>query len=262
MGNSVETKPAETRIDVILVEMSGVQYRLQIGSDSSVGELKRFAAPVLQVPPEFQRLFIGESVLNDSEQLCKLLQNDAQELQLFFAFSDGGALTHESIAARRAAIDALTKVARGGRRQVVDVLINFADDANEVCRQAAVSALGELAQFADARFLSAVVSRLTDCNTLIAVAAVQSLANAAEVGNEEAISTLIEFVEVAEEQETMVQLAVLEACLKLPRKHDQRVIRSLRSIVRASDSARVRGVAKTTYAKVARRGRASRSCTL
>mmetsp|Transcript_2164 Transcript_2164/g.3361 ORF Transcript_2164/g.3361 Transcript_2164/m.3361 type:complete len:275 (+) Transcript_2164:34-858(+) len=262
MGNSVGTKAIENRIDVILVEMSGVQYRLQTSLQASVAELKDIAAPVLQVPSEFQRLFVGERLLDDREWLCNHLQSGSHELHISFAFSVGDALLHESMAVRRAAIDSLAKVARAGRRQAVAVLLNFAEDENEICRQAAVSALGDLVQFADGYFLTALVSRLMDSNSLIAVSAVQSLAKAADFGNEEAISTLLQFVEVAEDQEVMVQLAVIEACLKLPRKHDQRIIRSLQNIVYTSGHARVCSVARRTYAKVAQRRRARVSCTL
>eukprot|EP00427_Karlodinium_veneficum_P026077 CAMPEP_0169209262 /NCGR_PEP_ID=MMETSP1016-20121227/14576_1 /TAXON_ID=342587 /ORGANISM="Karlodinium micrum, Strain CCMP2283" /LENGTH=270 /DNA_ID=CAMNT_0009286701 /DNA_START=34 /DNA_END=846 /DNA_ORIENTATION=+ len=258
MGNSVGTKAIENRIDVILVEMSGVQYRLQTSLQASVAELKDIAAPVLQVPSEFQRLFVGERLLDDRELLCNHLQSGSHELHISFAFSVGDALLHESMAVRRAAIDSLAKVARAGRRQAVAVLL----DENEICRQAAVSALGDLVQFADGYFLTALVSRLMDSNSLIAVSAVQSLAKAADFGNEEAISTLLQFVEVAEDQEVMVQLAVIEACLKLPRKHDQRIIRSLQNIVYTSGHARVCSVARRTYAKVAQRRRARVSCTL
>lgn len=250
-----------SRIDVTVVEMSGAQHRVRMDDLSTVIDIKRAAAPLLQVPPEFQKLFIEDRVLNDSELLTDHLQEGTRELQLSFLFS--APLYHESIAARRAAIDALMKVVQGGRRQVVDVLISYTDDENEVCRQAAVSALGEIVQYADGRFLDAVVSRLMDSNFLIAASAVRCLARAAATGNEEAISILLEFVDVAEDQEIHVQLAVIEACEHLPRKHDQRISRSLQRIfktVTARDSTRLQLAAKALYAKVSQRERGRVSC--
>jgi hypothetical protein len=248
-------------VAVTLVEMSGVEHHVNIKSKAAVSDLKLVAAPVLLVPAEFQKLIADTTVMEDCESIEKYLADDAQKLMVTFAFCDGGVLTHESIAARRAALESLAKVAHSGRRQVVRVLLNFSEDTNDLCRHAAVLAMGQIAHLADEQFLEVVTARLLDRNPLIAAAAVNVLGNAAEAGNDEATSCLLQFLEVADEQDSLVQLAVMEQCGKLPERHKRRVIRSLHNIFRASKQLPVQIAARNTHANVARRGQSRASCT-
>merc|ERR1719316_2682205 len=103
--------------------MNGRQYNLEVGGDISVAELKVAARPVLQVPVEFQVFAIGTEIAQDEEPLSNYLEDPERPLEVTFCFSDGGILSHESTAARCAAIESLTQVAHGGRKQVIDVFL-------------------------------------------------------------------------------------------------------------------------------------------
>jgi len=256
MGAATTSPMPQIQISVALLELNGKQYDLEVRLGGTVAELKRMARPVLQVPVQFQQLIIGEAVVHDDEPISKYVTDAAKPLLVTFYFSDGGLLAHESLAARCAAIDDLTKVVHGGRRQIIEVFITLSADENEVCRHAAVSALARVAHLADERFLEAIVARLLDSNKLIAVTAVQTLAKAAESGNEEARATLLEFVECIEDQEDMMlQLAIIEACVKLPQAHGRRIVRSLCGIFHSSRNTRVRCAAKHAAAELAKRNR-------
>jgi len=240
MGNAL----GGSSITVVLLELSGDSHDLEMSPGATVADLKETAYPVLNVPVEFQRFIVGESVLRDDERLCAYVQ-DEQPLRVNFYFSDGGILNHESTAARCSALDSLSEVAHCGRRQVIGVLVAFSEDENALCRRAAVSALAKVAHMADERFTQAVVARLLDNNKLIAVTAVQALTKAAEAGNREAGLKLLEFVEGVDDQvDVMVQLAVIEACVKLPEAHHRRILRSLLDVFNTSGNARVRSLAK------------------
>lgn len=262
----VESSHSPSQIAVTLLEMNGRQYDLEVGGDISVAELKVAARLVLQVPVEFQVFAIGTEIAQDDEPLSNYVEDAERPLEVTFCFSDGGILSHESTAARCAAIESLTQVAHGGRKQVIDVFLGLSADDNELCRQAAVAALADVANIdcpavTDDRFLDCLAARLLDTNKLIAVTAVQALGKAVEAGNEKACVTLLEFVEYIEDQEDMMlQLAVIEACLKLPKIHDRRVMRSLLATFNATGNSRVRSAAKNTAAQVLRRKRARGSC--
>lgn len=260
MGTSA-AKAAMPDISVVLSEMNGRQHHLDVPAGATVADLKHVAYPALMVPVEFQVLIIDAVVLQDEEPIGTYVQNVDQPLMVTFCFSDGGILGHESVAARRAAIDALTKVVHGGRRQVIDVFINLCKDENDICRHAAVSALANVAHLADERFVNALVERLLDPNKLVAVTAVQALARAVESGNEEASSILLEFVECVEDQEdVMLQLAVIEACVKLPQRHYRRIVRSMATILRSSRNNRVRSAAESAASDLSRRARRRATC--
>lgn len=277
-AESISSGP--THLAITLLEMNGTQYDLEVSFGATVADLKHVAKPILQVPVEFQVFAIGTELPKDDEPLCAYLQapqsgkdpapllfrGDLPLLVVTFCFSDGGILSHESTAARVAAIDALTHVAHAGRKQVIDVFLGLSEDENELCRQAAVSALAGVAALAavgNERFLSALAARLLDDHKLVAVTAVQALANAVESGNEAAGLTLLEFVEYIEDQEdVMLQLAVIEACLKLPKAHDRRLMRSLLNTFKTSTTNRVQCAAKNTAAELVRRSRLrSMSCS-
>jgi len=260
----VPSSPRPSQIAVCLLEMNGRQYDLEVGFETTVADLKLVAKPVLQVPVEFQIFAIGTDMAKDDELLASYWEDredTEQPLLVTFCFSDGGILSHESAAARCAAIGSLTAVAHGGRKQVIDVFLGLSADENELCRQAAVAALADVANIdcpavTDERFINALSARLLDANKLIAVTAVQALGKAVESGNEKAGVTQLEFVEYIEDQEDMMlQLAAIEACLKLPKIHDRRIMRSLLATFNASKITRVRSAAKNTGAELLRRSR-------
>jgi len=254
-----KTMPIST-ISVTLVEMNGKQYDVEVGLRATVGDLKHIASPLLLVPVDFQALIIGSEVLIDAEELCDYVEDPDEPLQVSFYFSDA-ALHGESTAARCAAVDALTKVAHGGRKQVVDIFIALSRDDNDIFRHASVGALSRVAHLADARYMEAIIERLLDSNKLVAASAVQALGNVVEFGNDKAESTLLEFVESVEDQDMMLQLAAIEACIKLPQRYHRRVIRSLLGIFNTVTTARVRAAAKHTAAGLARRSKVRYSCS-
>lgn len=248
-------------IPITLLELSGKQHEVQVRSTATVADLKEVAVDVLFVPVEFQRFMFGTEQLHDGDRLISYVKN-SERLVISFIFS-AECLQHESIAARCAAVDALSRVVSHGRRRVVDVFINLATDESELCRCAAVSALGEVAHLADERFLEAISSCLLDQNKLTAVAAVKALAKVVESGYSDACTTMLEFLDYIEDQpqDMMLQLAVIDSCLKLPPQHCLRVMRSLDNIFKSTHHDRVRCAARNVGLKL-RRGRKERRKTL
>merc|ERR1719331_2117744 len=91
-----------------------------------------------------------------------------------------------------------------------------------------------------------------DTNKMVAAMAVQALASAVDSGNEEAISTMLEFLDYLEDhQDMMTQLAVIENCVKLPHQFHPRIVRRLADIYNGCRQERVRCAAKNTAGKLA-----------
>lgn len=229
---------------VTIVEVNGKQHELEVPAATTIAMLKDQSASVLMVPSEFQRFIIGGCIAEDHHELTEFLEEGLNSLDVTFFFSDGGVLTHESLAARCAAMEILKTLVSVGRLEAINVISKFCSDDNLIVRQAAMKAISEFAQSHSAQVLPTLVERLLDPNELVAALAVQALASVVDAGNEEARTTLLEFLEVVEDLDPVVQLAAVEACARMPEHHNKRLIRLLDAITRASSNGIVCSAAK------------------
>lgn len=229
---------------VTIVEVNGKLHELEVPAGLTIAMLKHQSSSVLMVPAEFQRFVIGGCIAEDHHELAEYVEEGLNSLDVTFLFSDGGVLSHESVAARCAAMEVLIKLVGAGRIEAMHVISNFCSDENLIVRQAAIKAISEFAQSHSAQVLPTLVERLLDPNELVAASAVHALASAVDAGNEEARTTLLEFLEVAEDLDPVVQLAAIEASARIPEHHNERLIRLLDVITCTSSNGMVCCAAK------------------
>eukprot|EP00746_Dinoflagellata_sp_MGD_P015625 gnl/MRDRNA2_/MRDRNA2_134803_c0_seq1.p1 gnl/MRDRNA2_/MRDRNA2_134803_c0~~gnl/MRDRNA2_/MRDRNA2_134803_c0_seq1.p1 ORF type:complete len:250 (-),score=65.84 gnl/MRDRNA2_/MRDRNA2_134803_c0_seq1:41-790(-) len=239
-------------IPVMITRLDGTQLDLNVGTEGIVYDLKCEIAKLTHMPVEFQLLLHDMSILTNEEKV-NLHWDGEKVLQMDLLFSDGGALTHQSVAVRRKAISTLSEVAHVGNKQVIEVLASYLEDENDLVRHGTVVALGKAARWFDEHVIDALSERLGDHNDLVSGETVKALAASAQWGNEKAILLLIDCLSCLGDESALVKFAVVEAVSKVPDSYAKRVMKGLTVCLKDSNHV-IRTAASNALAEFERRG--------